>query len=67
VNLWDEMVPDRTLVLLSGRDILSAGEHIKGWLSKHTQAVVSAGREWVLSTSYLSISVVDVANSTCPA
>uniref|UniRef100_A0A383VKF9 AB hydrolase-1 domain-containing protein n=1 Tax=Tetradesmus obliquus TaxID=3088 RepID=A0A383VKF9_TETOB len=40
INLWDEHVPARTLVVLSGRDILSPTNDMHTWLREHTPAQV---------------------------
>lgn len=41
INLWDEHIPDRTLVVLGGQDILSPAFHLNTWLREHTHAQVS--------------------------
>ena len=40
INLWDEHLPPRTLVVLSGCDILCPTLHVRKWLETHTQAKV---------------------------
>jgi hypothetical protein len=40
INLWDEHIPERTLVVLGGKDILSPLEHVDRWLREHTKAQV---------------------------
>eukprot|EP00879_Flechtneria_rotunda_P023592 GHRR01024959.1.p1 GENE.GHRR01024959.1~~GHRR01024959.1.p1 ORF type:complete len:452 (+),score=112.94 GHRR01024959.1:201-1556(+) len=40
INLWDEHIPERTLVVLSGRDILSPTAQLCKWLQQHTHAQV---------------------------
>jgi hypothetical protein len=45
INLWDEHIPDRTLVVLSGRDILSPTDDMHKWLQEHTPAQVSTEQQ----------------------
>lgn len=40
INLWDEHIPERTLVVLGGKDILSPAVHVDRWLREHTHAQV---------------------------
>lgn len=50
INLWDEQIPERTLVVLGGQDILSPTMHVDRWLREHTHAHVG-GQE----TAYKSV------------
>jgi hypothetical protein len=43
INLWDEHIPDRTLVVLGGKDILSPAAQVDRWLREHTRAHVRRG------------------------
>jgi hypothetical protein len=43
INLWDEHIPDRTLVVLGGKDILSPSAQVGRWLREHTRAHVRLG------------------------
>jgi hypothetical protein len=40
INLWDEHIPERTLVVLGGKDMLSPAAHVNRWLREHTHAQV---------------------------
>jgi hypothetical protein len=40
INLWDEHIPERTLVVLGGKDLLSPVAHVDRWLREHTHAQV---------------------------
>lgn len=40
INLWDEHIPERTLVVLGGQDILSPTAQVDRWLREHTHAQV---------------------------
>lgn len=42
-NLWPQHMPDRTLVVLSGGDVLCPSEEVKSWLEEETCARVSEG------------------------
>lgn len=46
--MWDDAIPERTLVVLSGRDILSPTTHLNAWLTEHTRAQV--GRTLSIAT-----------------
>jgi hypothetical protein len=49
INLWDEHIPERTLVVLSGRDILSPTDDMHKWLREHTPAQVCCTEAAVLN------------------
>jgi hypothetical protein len=40
INLWDEHIPARTLVVLGGRDVLAPTRRLQQWLMEHTHAQV---------------------------
>lgn len=41
INLWDEHIPLRTLVVLGGQDVLSDTWNVARWLREHTHAQVT--------------------------
>lgn len=49
--MWEDAIPERTLVVLSGRDILAPTAHLNKWLSEHTHAQV----RWFTQRSALQL------------
>ena len=43
VNLWSEDLPEKTLVVMSGKDVLVDSKVIQDWLLGSTKAQVSNG------------------------
>ena len=43
INLWEEDIPERTLVVLSGKDLLCDTKVVAEWLDTDTRAKVGRG------------------------
>jgi hypothetical protein len=48
INLWEDDIPDRTLVVLSGKDLLCDAQVMAEWLDTDTRAKV---RQWGRATA----------------